>query len=71
MLSRREFLAGTIAGATAAITASTFASKSAAVKKGRPNIVWLMSEDNSKHYMKLFDENGAEPPESPRWRKRA
>jgi arylsulfatase A-like enzyme len=29
----------------------------------RPNFVWLISEDNSKHYMKLFDENGAPTPE--------
>ena len=62
MLSRREFLAGTFAGATAAITASTFAARPAAAKKPRPNIVWLMSEDNSKHYLKLFDANGAETP---------
>ncbi|MCK5702710.1 MAG: hypothetical protein KAI29_16210, partial [Cyclobacteriaceae bacterium] len=30
---------------------------------GPPNIVWITSEDNSKHYMKLFDENGVETPE--------
>ena len=62
MLSRREFLRGTLAGAAAAVTASSFAAKPTAAKKGRPNIVWLMSEDNSKHYMKLFDKNGAETP---------
>lgn len=28
----------------------------------RPNIVWLVSEDNSKHYLKLFDEMGAPTP---------
>ena len=28
----------------------------------RPNIVWIMSEDNSKHYLKMFDEMGAETP---------
>ncbi len=27
-----------------------------------PNIVWITSEDNSKHYMQLFDENGARTP---------
>ena len=27
-----------------------------------PNIVWITSEDNSKHYMKLFDPNGVETP---------
>ncbi|MFT5466340.1 MAG: arylsulfatase A-like enzyme [Verrucomicrobiales bacterium] len=28
----------------------------------RPNIVWLLSEDNSKHYLDLFDEAGAPTP---------
>lgn len=28
----------------------------------KPNFVWLISEDNSKHYLKLFDETGAETP---------
>ncbi len=28
----------------------------------RPNIVWISSEDNSKHYMSLFDEHGVETP---------
>ena len=28
----------------------------------QPNFVWLISEDNSKHFLKLFDENGAETP---------
>lgn len=28
----------------------------------RPNIVWILSEDNSKHYLKLFDEMGAPAP---------
>ncbi|MEQ9407483.1 MAG: sulfatase [Fuerstiella sp.] len=28
----------------------------------RPNIVWLVSEDNSVHYLKLFDDHGAETP---------
>jgi arylsulfatase A-like enzyme len=27
-----------------------------------PNIVWITSEDNSVHYMKMFDENGAATP---------
>ena len=29
----------------------------------RPNFVWLISEDNSTHYLKLFDEHGAETPQ--------
>ncbi len=28
----------------------------------RPNIVWIVSEDNSKHYLKLFDKDGAATP---------
>lgn len=28
----------------------------------RPNFVWLISEDNSTHYLKLFDVHGAETP---------
>lgn len=28
----------------------------------RPNIVWITSEDNSKHYLKLFDDNGVRTP---------
>ena len=28
----------------------------------RPNVLWIMSEDNSKHYLKLFDEHGAPAP---------
>ena len=28
----------------------------------QPNIVWIVSEDNSKHYLKLFDENGVATP---------
>lgn len=28
----------------------------------RPNFVWIMSEDNSKHYLKMFDESGTPTP---------
>ncbi|MDA1229673.1 MAG: sulfatase [Planctomycetota bacterium] len=31
-------------------------------EKARPNVVWLVSEDNSIHYLKLFSEHGAETP---------
>ena len=31
-------------------------------KRDKPNIVFLISEDNSKHFMKLFDPNGVETP---------
>lgn len=30
--------------------------------ESRPNFVWLLSEDNSTHYLKMFDPNGAEMP---------
>jgi arylsulfatase A-like enzyme len=35
---------------------------STAQKNTRPNIVWIVSEDNSKHYLKLYDETGAATP---------
>lgn len=28
----------------------------------QPNFVWIMSEDNSKHYLKMFDDDGALTP---------
>ncbi|MDY7393937.1 sulfatase [Aureibaculum sp. 2210JD6-5] len=28
----------------------------------KPNIVWIISEDNSKHYLKMFDDNGISTP---------
>lgn len=31
-------------------------------KNSMPNIVWIVSEDNSKHYLKLFDEKGTNTP---------
>ena len=35
---------------------------SATLAADRPNIVWLVSEDNSSHYLKLFNETGAPTP---------
>jgi len=35
---------------------------STAPQAPRPNIVWLVSEDNSVHYLKLFSEYGVETP---------
>lgn len=32
------------------------------LKAQQPNIVWITSEDNSTHYMKLFNEHGIETP---------
>jgi len=31
-------------------------------QKEKPNFVWILSEDNSKHYMALFDSTGAATP---------
>lgn len=33
-----------------------------ASQEDRPNIVWLVSEDNSKHYLRLYEEGGAPMP---------
>ncbi|MDQ8199448.1 sulfatase [Pelagicoccus enzymogenes] len=33
-----------------------------AFAKERPNILWVVSEDNSVHYSRLYDENGASMP---------
>ncbi len=62
MMSRREFLRNTCGGVAAAMTAGAFAATPAAASADRPNIVWLISEDNSKHYLNLFDAHGAETP---------
>ena len=32
------------------------------VENRRPNILWIMSEDNSKHYLRHFDPSGAAAP---------
>lgn len=32
------------------------------IAQDTPNIVWLVSEDNSKHYLKLYEEGGAPMP---------
>ena len=42
------------------IIATIGCTESVPEEKVRPNIVWITSEDNSKHYMKLFDEKGIE-----------
>ncbi|WP_083631145.1 sulfatase family protein [Labilibacter marinus] len=45
-----------------AITLSFFACTSEEQKPEQPNIVWITSEDNSIHYMDLYDEHGAPTP---------
>lgn len=45
-----------------AILAAILSLGSAATAADKPNFVWLISEDNSKHYLRLFDEHGAPAP---------
>ena len=40
---------------------ATFANLAPATQD-RPNIVWVVTEDNSIHYLKLYDEGGTEMP---------
>lgn len=47
-------------GVCALLSNTSFDTQNA--EKQPPNIVWIVSEDNSKHYMKLFDDNGVETP---------
>jgi arylsulfatase A-like enzyme len=64
MQSRRTFLRDTLA-LTAAVTAGEILPKTvhaADPAKKRPNIVWLISEDNSKHFLRLYDKTGAATP---------
>ncbi|MCH2180039.1 MAG: sulfatase-like hydrolase/transferase [Mariniblastus sp.] len=45
------------------VAQETVAQKSAHLKTlERPNVVWIMSEDNSCHYLKLFSKDGASTP---------
>ncbi len=64
MQSRRTFLRDTLT-VTAAVTAGGILPQTvhaAKTDKKRPNIVWLISEDNSKHFLKLYDKTGAATP---------
>ncbi|MGQ1783913.1 MULTISPECIES: sulfatase family protein [unclassified Saccharicrinis] len=45
-----------------AITTTFIACEKPKPKLEQPNIVWITSEDNSKHYMDIFDEHGAPTP---------
>ncbi len=44
------------------LTAGRGVADDAAEASQRPNFVWIMSEDNSKHYLKHFDDDGAAAP---------
>jgi len=56
VMRRREFLT---AAATAAFALGSRWARAAGKK---PNFLWILSEDNSTHYMKLFDPHGAPAP---------
>jgi len=65
MLSRRQFLSESLGGAAAAIAATGLSKAVWAQQKApasRPNIVWLISEDNSVHYLNLYTKTGAPTP---------
>ena len=46
----------------AAVLLSGHLAAAPAAGSDRPNIVWIMSEDNSKHYLRHFDNDGAPTP---------
>ena len=59
-MKRRDFLKA--AGVTAASCLAVPARTRAAKRAGQPNFLWILSEDNSKHYLKLFDPMGTSAP---------
>ncbi|MCH8528649.1 MAG: sulfatase [Kiritimatiellae bacterium] len=62
-VGRRNFLKVAGLGITAGLCPpAVFAAGDAAGADKRPNIVWLVSEDNSPHYMDLYHPGGAETP---------
>ncbi|WP_442509693.1 sulfatase-like hydrolase/transferase [Novipirellula sp. SH528] len=44
------------------VLAGSWTATRAAIAADRPNFVWIMSEDNSSHYLKHFDPDGAPAP---------
>ena len=48
--------------ASAKATVNDNKATSTNIKLLKPNIIWLITEDNSKHYLKLYDESGAKMP---------
>ncbi|NQT87337.1 sulfatase-like hydrolase/transferase, partial [bacterium] len=55
-MNRRDF--PTAAG----VAAFTLGNRWVQAAAKKPNFLWILSEDNSKHYLKLFDSNGAPAP---------
>ena len=63
MNTRRDFLKKTSFGAAAALSAGSLSSIAMAARKAkRPNIIWLISEDNSVHYSNLYNKDGVNMP---------
>lgn len=59
MITRRKFLRVASCGTIGALAPPL---RAGLKHSARPNFVWLVSEDNSKHFLKLFDKNGAATP---------
>ncbi|MCK4748116.1 MAG: hypothetical protein KAT15_13800, partial [Bacteroidales bacterium] len=51
-----------LAGIMLGVTLFADCNSSAGSGQEKPNFVWIISEDNSKHYMELFDPNGIATP---------
>ncbi|HSW00807.1 MAG TPA: hypothetical protein VLI39_11585 [Sedimentisphaerales bacterium] len=60
-MNRRRFIAAGAMG-LGALVAGPLRHAVAAGRKDRPNIVWLVTEDNSARWLRLYDENGAPMP---------
>ena len=59
MITRRNFLRVAGCGTIGVIAPSA---RAGLKNSARPSFVWLVSEDNSKHFLRLFDKNGATTP---------
>ena len=60
--TRREFIKAAGLGLTASILGCNSSSGNDApgIKAKKPNIIWLVSEDNSVHFCNLYNENGVD-----------
>jgi arylsulfatase A-like enzyme len=58
--TRREFLSRGLGCGMTMLASPGLLSASAPVR--RPSFVWLVSEDNSKHFLRLFDDQGVSTP---------
>ena len=60
-MNRRRFIRAGAMG-LGALVAGPLRNIVAASREDRPNIVWLVTEDNSTRWLRLYDENGAPMP---------